>query len=178
MITIQFDPMEYFDEDTNEFKYTQARKVEFEYSLSALAEWESKWKIPFLSSKFSGTDVRLLDFYLCMSKDKDLTMDYLNKSVCETLSAYIEDPQTATVFTSQNGNKNSTKVYTSEQLYAMMCLNRIPIEFEDRNLNRLIVMLRVISIYSEPPKKMNKQDVLRQNASLNEQRKKQYNTRG
>ena len=105
-------------------------------------------------------------------------MDYLNKSVCETLSAYIEDPQTATVFTSQNGNKNSTKVYTSEQLYAMMCLNRIPIEFEDRNLNRLFVMLRVISIYSEPPKKMSKQEVLRQNVSLNEQRKKQYNTRG
>lgn len=179
MITIQFEPVEYYDDDTNTFQNTDAKTVDFEYSLIALARWEAKWKIPFLSSRFTGTDVRLLDFYLCMSLDRGLTVDYLTKPVCEILSSYIEDPQTATTFSNQNGNNNgSTKVYTSEQLYALMCMNGIPIEFEERNLNRLLIMLRVISVYSNPPQKMSKQDILRQNASLNEERKKKYSTRG
>ena len=179
MITIRFDPMEYYNEDTNMFEYTGLRLVDFEYSLIAIARWEAKWKTPFLSSKFSPTDIRLLDFYLCMSLDNTLTMDYLTQPACAILSKYIEDPQTATSFSSQNeSNSRAQKVYTSEQIYALMCMNHVPIEFEERNLSRLFVMLRVISVYSEPPKKMSKQDILRQNSSINEQRKKQYNTRG
>src|SRR5690606_39800968 len=53
---------------------------------------------------------------------------------------------------SQNGNKG--KIYTAEEIYAMMFMEGIDIEFENRNLNRLMTMLRIIGNYKVPPKKM------------------------
>jgi hypothetical protein len=51
-------------------------------------------------------------------------------------------------------------------------------EFENRNLNRLMTILRIISLKNEPPKKMNRQDIMRQNAELNRQRREQLKTKG
>lgn len=98
------------------------------------------------------------------------------------LRDYINDSSTATVFTSRDETKaspnNKGKFHTAEEIYAIMVQANVPIEWEKRNLNRLLVMLRIISLNNEPPKKMNKRDVLRQNASLNEQRKAMLKTKG
>lgn len=179
MITIEIDGIEYYDDTLNQFRSFPAKTVTFEYSLFVIAKWESKWKIPFLTAKFKGADPRLIDFYLIMSKDRSLTPEYINENVANTLSKYINDSQTATTFTAQNDNNSrSTKVYTSEEIYALMFMNHVPLEFEHRNLNRLLAVLRIISIYTNPPKKMTRQEVMSQNAQLNAQRKKEYNTRG
>ena len=59
-----------------------------------------------------------------------------------------------------------------------MFMNQIPIEFENRNLNRLLVVLRVISNYNQPKEKMSHDDVINQNRQLNEERKRKYGTKG
>lgn len=180
MITIRIDTIEYYDEELNEFKLFPSKTVDFEYTLLAVAMWEAKWKTPFLSTKLDRFDERLIDFYIYMSEEKNLDPEYITEDVARILSEYISDPRTATTFNSQNGNKTvgNSKTYTSEEIYAIMFMNQIPIEFENRNLNSLLLILKIISIYNTPPKKMSTNEVLRQNADLNAARKKQYNTRG
>lgn len=179
MITIQFKETELYDSETNTFEVLPAKVVSFEYSLKAIYEWEARWRIPFLSTEMRANDVRLLDFYSCMAVGEKLILNYITPPIMKILNDYIKDEPTATNF-SQNGNTNnrSGKVYTAEEIYALMSMQRVPIEFEDRNINRLLIILRIISVYSTPPKKMTQRETMEQNMSLNERRKQKYNTRG
>ena len=181
MITIDLGTIEYYDGNTNQFVYEEGGLVRFEYTLKVVYDWESKWRKPFL--KGESTEQEWTDFCLRMALDpieeKFLTMD-----VKKILADYIKDSQTATTFSSpqngQNGNNlsNKSKIYTAEELYALMFSAGVPIDFENRNLNRLLVVLKIIGSYNNPPQKMSKQDILKQNASLNAQRKAQMKTRG
>lgn len=180
MITVDLGTIEYYNDATNEFVYEQGGIVRFEYTLKMVYDWESKWRKPFL--KGGLTDEETVDFYKMMALDP-IDEKFLTVNVQNLLAEYIKDSQTATTFsTTQNGqNGNSStrpKIYTAEEIYALMFSGGVDIEFENRNLNRLMTILRIISSYNTPPKKMNKQDVLKQNAELNRQRRAQLGTRG
>ena len=41
-----------------------------------------------------------------------------------------------------------------------MALNHIPFEWEDRNLNKLIMLLNCVGSLQEPPKKMSQAEVM------------------
>lgn len=179
MITLKLEAVEYYDEATNSFMSFEEQEVDFEFTLKDVALWESKWGVAFLSTELKKNDIRLLDFFLMMSRKPDLPVEYFVDSIVDQLSEYLSDPQSPTTFASQNEDKHkNVKIHTADEIYAMMFMNHIPIEFEDRNLNRLLGILRIISVYSNPPKKMSKQEVLAQNVRLNAERKAKYNTRG
>lgn len=180
VLTIDLGTIEYYDGISNKFVYEELGSVRFEYSLKVLYEWEGRWKKPFLKGDI--TDKELIDFYMTMALDP-IKEEQLTHDVMEQLSKYIGDSNTATVFytydNGQNGNQTiNTKTYTSEELYALMINVNIPMEFENRNLNRLLTIMRIISTQNNPPKKMSREDIVRQNAELNRQRKLQYNTKG
>ncbi len=179
MLTIDLGVIEEYDNDLNEFVYHEGGIVRFEYSLKALYEWEGKWKKPFLTSNLS--DEEYLDFYKTMALDP-IDDVFLTNEVVREITKYISSNHTATTFTTQNqaksGPSKGGKYLTAEEIYANMFSAGIDLEFENRNLNRLLTILKIISIHNEPPKKMTKQEVLRQNASLNEQRKAMLNTKG
>lgn len=181
MITIDLGTLEYYDSDSNEFKYEEGGVVRFEYSLKVLYKWEAKWRKPFLHGE--RTNEELVDFYMTMALDP-IHERFMTEDVMTTLSQYIGETHTATTFSShqdgQNGSDNTNigKIYTAEELYALMIMANVPLEFENRNLNRLLVILRIISAYSSPPKKMSQEDIYKQNRMLNEQRKAQYGTKG
>jgi len=181
VITIDLGIDEYFDGKTNQFHYDEGGVVRFEYTLKTIYDWEAKWKKPFL--KGSHTHKEMVDFYMMMALDP-IKERFITDEVMETLSNYLKDPQTATTFSSeqnsQNGNKTTSKakLHTAEEIYAIMALNGIPLEFENRNFNRLLTIMRVISAYNEPPKKMSPADVRKQNAELNAMRRKQLNSKG
>lgn len=181
MITIDLGNIEYYDGNSNQFIYEEGGVVRFEYSLKAVYEWESRWKKPFLKGDI--TDEEMIDFYKKMALDP-IKEQFLTGYVVKTLTDYISDSNTATTFSTppdgQNGNNpfSKGKIYSAEELYAMMFSAGVPLDFENRNLNRLMVILKIISSYNSPPKKMNKQDILKQNSTLNAQRKAQLKTRG
>ena len=179
MITIEFEDLEFFDGES--FITYPSKSVNFEYSLLAISKWESKWKIPFLDvdNEFKPNDERLIDFCIFMAMDDNVSKEYFtNSNVVAKLSEYMKDSYTATKF-SQNEPKSYKKhVHTAEELYAMMFLNSVPLEFEKRNLNTLLTVLRIIGIYQNPKKNMPNSEVLKQNTNLNQLRKKQLNTRG
>lgn len=179
MITIDLGELEYYG--NNQFEYEKGGVVRFEHSLKTLYEWESKWQKPFL--KGGLTEQETVDYYKMMALDP-MDEKFLSVEVMMILADYIKNTKTATTFSSvQDGQKSNVsiskpKTYTAEEIYALMFSSGIDIEFENRNLNRLLVILRIISSYNEPPKKMSKQDILKQNASLNAQRKAQLKTKG
>jgi len=181
VITIDLGSVEYYDEHSNQFIEDKGGIVRFEYSLKALYDWEGKWKKPFFKGNL--TDDETLDFYKMMALDP-VEDRFLTVEVQKVLADYIADDHTATTFSSnqngQNGNQTSSKgkYQTSEEIYAMMFQAQIPLEFENRHLGRLMVMLRIISTHNSPPKKMTKNDIYRSNAELNKQRKARMNTRG
>lgn len=179
MIKLYFPEMEYYNEAYNLFETKESLVAEFEYSLVAISKWESKWKVPYMTSELAKDDPRLIDFLLCMTDCEELTIDRITSDHVERLTEYIGDSHTATKFSSrQNEASHRAKTYTAEEIYALMFMNHVPLELERRNLNNLMVVLRIISHYNTPPEKMSKQDILSQNALLNAQRKAKLNTKG
>lgn len=179
MITIDLGTIEYYDSKANEFAYEEGGIVRFEYSLLALYNWEGKWKKPFLKGNL--TTEELIDFYVAMAIDP-IDRRFITSDVMMTLSTYIADGNTATTISSGGTTEgNATKkgkIYTAEEIYALMFMNGVDIDMEHRNLNRLMTMLSVIGSYNSPPKKMSKEDILRQNARLNAERRAKLKTRG
>lgn len=144
-------------------------------------EWESKWRKPFLKGEY--TEQELVDYYMMMALDP-IEERFLSVEVMTILAKYINETSTATTFTSvQDGQKksgpiNKPKTYSAEEIYALMFSSGVDIDFENRNLNRLLIILRIIGSYNEPPKKMTKQEIFKQNSSLNAQRKAQMKSKG
>ena len=179
MITINFESSEQFDEEKNEFSYLPELTASFEYSLKAIYEWEAEWKTPFISTNIDNYDLKIISFCEYMIIGDKIPREYFNRLKVKELQDYISSNQTATTFNNQDRTTEGRgKVYTAEEIYALMFMNGIPLEFENRNLNRLLIMLKIISTYTNPPKKMSRTEVLSQNARLNAERKKQYQTRG
>jgi hypothetical protein len=178
MLTIDLGTIEKYDSETNEFVYETGGIVRFEYSLKAIYEWEGIYKKPFLGGELTYSEMLMI--YKCMALD-EFDLKFITHDIAKTLSDYISDSNTATTFSNNSpGGQVSNKktVHTSEEIYAMMFSSSIPLEFENRNLNRLLTILRVISVQNSPPKKMTKDEVLKQNINLNKQRKAQMNTKG
>lgn len=180
MLTMDLGTKEYFNDDTSEFEYENIGVVRFEYTLKAMYEWEAKWKKPFLRG--DRTYDELIDFYKMMALDP-ISDDAFSHEVVMKLSEYIADPNTATRFSTAGNGQNGggtprQKDYTAEEIYALMFMNQIPMEFENRNLNRLLAVLRIISNYNSPPQKMSQEDIYKQNRELNKQRREQYKSKG
>ena len=97
----------------------------------------------------------------------------------EEISNYINYPMTATTFREvENSNHIKGKQITAELIYYYMVALHIPFECEKWHLNKLITLIRVCSIKSQPPKKMSKSELARRNRELNAQRRSKLNSKG
>lgn len=181
MITIDLGVYEYYDDYKQEFVKEEGGLARFEYSLKVIYEWEGRWKKPFLKGEL--TEQEAIDFYKLMAIDP-IDEKFLTIEVIEILTDYVKDQNTATTFSSpdtgQNGSnfKKPSKIHTAEEIYALMFSAGVPLEFENRNFSRLMIILRIIESYNKPPKKMSRNDILRQNSTLNAQRKAKMKSKG
>lgn len=176
MLTIDLGTQEYYNAELNEFKYDVGGVVRFEYSLKTIYDWEAVWKIPFLKGELN--DEQAMDFFMRMALDP-IREKFITREVRSKLTDYLGTSHTATTFTEEEGTgRGPAKVHTAEELYALMIIAGVPLEFENRNLNRLLDILKVISIQNSPKKKMDKQQVYKQNSDLNAQRKAALKTKG
>lgn len=180
MLRIDIPKREFLDEANNIFIYTEPKTLQLEHSLVSMAKWESKWNKPFLVGE--KTVEESIDYIRCMTITQNVDPSVylaLTDEIIEKVAEYIDAPMTATTF-NDNFVKSSpnNSVITSEIIYYWMIVYNIPVEFQKWHLNRLLTLIRVCNIKSNPPKKMNSKDVLERYKSLNEQRKKQLNSRG
>lgn len=177
MITIHLEAIEEFNEETNEFSTKNETDIHLEHSLLALSKWESKYRKPFLSSEHNEEEI--LFYIQCMNLDDTvIEFDRITADDITKIQEYLNDNPTATVISEDEHKKKESRFVTSELIYYWMAANQIPFECELWNLNRLLTLIRVCSIESQPKKKMNKRDILRNNYAKNMARRKRLGTKG
>ena len=83
----------------------------------------------------------------------------------DKINEYVKNPMTATTFDEQQLKKmtmckpKQNEKMSSELIYYWMVAAQIPFECQKWHLNRLLTLIRICGIKSEPPKKMSKSDV-------------------
>ena len=179
MLQITIPGVEKWDEDKEEFVYTKSRTISLEHSLVSISKWESKWCKSYFSTRDKTTE-EVIDYIKCMTITQNVP-DYVyenltNGNIAE-ISAYIEAPMTATTFSNDNPKPNR-EIITTEIIYYWMISLNIPMECQKWHINRLLTLIRVFNIKNAPPKKINKNEILRRNAELNAARRKKMHTKG
>lgn len=179
MLIITIPESEYYDEVNEEFIIYKEQVLQLEHSLVSISKWESKWCKPFLSRDDKPAE-EIIDYVRCMTITQNVAPDVyyrLTENNLTEINKYIDNPMTATTFhdDSRGGNR---EIITSEIIYYWMVTFNIPFECQKWHLNRLLTLIRVCNIKSNPPKKMSKNEILRRNKELNEARKQSLKTRG
>lgn len=181
MLELNIPDIELFDDSKEEFITIKGTTLQLEHSLISISKWESKWHKAFLG-KEDKTEEEIIDYIRCMTINKNVNDDiynYLSTKVIKQVTDYIQEPMTATWFNEDGKNAGGGReIVTSELIYYWMIAMQIPVEFQRWHLNRLLTLIRVCNIKSEPPKKMSKRELANRNKSINEARKAALHTRG
>lgn len=180
MLQITIPATESWDEIKEEYVYTKERTLRLEHSLVSLSKWESKWHKAFLSNK-DKTPEETLDYIKCMTITPNVepeVYDCLTSKNIDEIYEYINAPMTATVINEVGGGKSNRETVTAELIYYWMISLQIPPEYDKWHLNRLITLIRVVSVKNTPPKKMSAAERIRQNAALNASRRAKYGSKG
>lgn len=180
MLRIVIPATESFDDSKNEFVYFKEQVLQLEHSLVSISKWESKWCTPFYAKR-EKTMEETIDYIKCMTITQNVNDDVylrLTRSNIEQVLAYIEAPMTATTVTKQKSQKSNRENVTSELVYHWMIDLGIPFECQKWHINRLLTLIDIRNIKTQPPKKAGKRETVNQYAMLNEARRKQFNSRG
>lgn len=176
MLQITIPPGEMWDEIRNEFVTTKGQTLTLEHSLVSLSKWESKWHKPFLS-KEPKTQIETIDYIKCMTLTQNVDPNiyqFITRDNINEISAYIDNPMTATTFSDRENKKPSRSIITAEIIYYWMIALNVPMECQKWHLNRLLTLIKVCDIKNQPDKKMSRNEVLSRNKALNAARRKQY----
>lgn len=183
-ITVEVPAQEFFDERREEFINTPKAKVTFEHSLVSISKWEAEWEQPFFGDA-KKTNEQLIDYIRCMTITQNVPESVYyaishSRELMKRITDYCDKSMTATTIRSPNGSGGGRKkLVTSELIYFYMFTYNVPMECQKWHINRLMMLLRVCAIESNPNgKKMSKREVLAQNAALNAARRKKLGTRG
>ena len=183
MLHITIPAREFFNEE--EFFNVKEHKLVLEHSLVSISKWEAKWKKPFISDD-DKTIEEQLDYVKCMTitqRVPDLVYAGLSNDNMEDVQTYIANSSTATFFSERkNPNQHGIKkkeTITSELIYFWMISLEVPIECQKWHLNRLLTLIRICNIKNNKnPKKMGKNNTLKNNHKLNAARRAKTGTLG
>lgn len=184
-ITVHIKEGRGWNPKTNEFVSYKDTTLTLEHSLISLSKWESMYQRPFLSKRKEDTltSKEIKDYIKCMSmkpiQDENVLLGLTNNDL-KVIFDYINDPHTATTIREdpRAPKRPSRETVTAELIYYWMIAYNIPFSCEKWHLNNLLTLIHVCAIKNQPPKKMSKNEIMRQNRALNNQRKAKYHTRG
>lgn len=171
-----------WDEDREEFiPESKDYTIQIEHSLISLSKWEAIYHKPFLSTELDLETIKSYTKCMTLNKVPDNVYDKLSAKNIEDIASYIDNKQTATWFSDgepahKNGKMNG-EIITAEIVYYWMIQMNIPVEFEKWHLNRLLTLIKVISIKNDP-KSGSKKMSMADRKALNAARKAKYHTRG
>ena len=180
-LTIKVPGQEYFNNVTQEFYYTEDTVLTLEHSLISISKWEAKWHIPYLETK-EKTNEQMYDYIRCMSIKGEISDEVLysmNADNMKAITAYIENPMTATVIKrTTKGGGSHNQFTTSELIYSWMVGYQIPVEFEKWHLNRLLTLIDILNEQNKEQKKMTPSEIAARNRALNAKNRAKYRSRG
>lgn len=181
MLTLVIPDQELFNDVTQEFVDIKGRELRLEHSLVSLSKWEGIYHKPFLS-KEDKTHSETINYIKCMTVTQNVP-DSVYKAVTADniaqVSAYIENPMTATVFNEQEREKTiNREVITAEIIYYWMVALQVPMECQKWHLNRLLTLINVCNIKNKPASKMTRAQIMARNRALNAERLAKMKTSG
>lgn len=180
MLKITIPADEQWDERKQEFIDIQECTLLLEHSLISLSKWEAKWCKAFLG-KQEKTNEEIIDYIKCMTLTPNINPEIYNHLTSKNImqiNEYINSPMTATHIYNNKRSGNNRETITSELIYCWMVMLNIPFECQKWHLNRLITLIEVINIKSQPPKHMSRKEIINRNAALNAARRQKLNTKG
>jgi hypothetical protein len=161
MLTINIQGPEAYNRETNEFTCPDAVEVEFEHSLVSLSKWESKYQVAFLDND-QKTKEQIQDYIRFMVLTpgvSDEVFGWLTTQDYATIEAYINSSETATTFPPGPPEKGPVEKVTAELVYYWMTAFRIDWQAQHWHLNKLLTLIRVCNVKSNPPKKRSQQEL-------------------
>lgn len=179
MLRIDIVLDEIFNEETNEFEIT-SKTIELEHSLVSLSKWESQYEKPFLDKK-EKTSEEVLGYirHMCIDDVSDEILMKMSQKNVDEINEYINAKMSATWFSETKGkNSLNREAVTSELIYYWMTALSIPMECQYWHLNRLFTLIKVSNIKNSKPEKRSRRDILEENMRRNEERLRQYETKG
>lgn len=183
MLTIVIEGSEYFDDETQKFIEADDGVVfELEHSLVSLSKWESEFQRPFLAQGDKSSE-EILAYLKYMMVTPGIDPDVLlrlSKKEIDQIQAYIDSSQSATTFGSMPERRGLGETITAELIYYWMVAFTIPWEAQYWHLNRLFALIRICNIKNSDPKKQqrNTREAAEERRRLNEQRRKELNSKG
>lgn len=181
MLQIVVPQREYYNRSTNQFVYTKEQKLNLEHSLVSVSKWESKFCKPFLYTfDKSPTDEEIRYYVKCMTLTQNVDDNIyvsLTRENIDEIFEYINNSMTATTFRDEK-HKPPRELVTSELVYYWMTQCNIPFECQKWHFNRLLTLIRVCNVKSQPPKKRSAAEIAERYRIENEKRKKEWNTKG
>lgn len=181
MLQIRIPATEQWDEQSEEFVYTEECILQLEHSLVSLQKWESKWHKPFLT-KDEKTEEELLDYIKSMTITQNVdpkVYHCLTDENYDDIKNYIDDPMTATTFPEDKTSKGTNReTITAELIYYWMIAQNIPPEYRTWHLKQLLTLIQVCTVKNTSPKKRSKKEIASQYAAMNAARRKKLNSKG
>ncbi len=181
MLTIKIPDKELFNDATQEFIKVKGRELHLEHSLVSLAKWESKFHKTFLvkENKTRAETIEYIKLMTITQNVEDNVFKAIDTKVLNEVSAYLEDPMTATTFSEQEQKRKiNREVITAEIIYYWMVALQIPMECQKWHLNRLLTLINVCNIKNQPKGKMSKAAIVARNKALNAERRQRSNSPG
>lgn len=183
MLRIEVPGRKLFDEVNSIVIDVPPTTLTLEHSLVSISKWEAKYKRPFISDSKNGqkSAEETLDYIRFMTLTQNvnpLVYKCLTNDNIKQIAEYIDDPMTASSVKEDNKKGRSGEQITSELIYWWMTALQIPWEAQKWHLNRLMMLIRIGNVKSQPPKKMSKSEILARNKRLNDERRRKYNTKG
>lgn len=184
MLTLEIEPVEYYNDETETFESRGGGTIRLEHSLLAMSKWEMRWKRPFLHAP-PETSEELIHYIKCMSVDGEIPEELiygLTTSQVRQVSDYLADPATASSVTSRQKDSKSKEQTTTELIYYWMVALQIPFECETWHINRLLMLVRICNIKNRQadPKapKMSQDEIVQDYRRENERRRAMLGTKG
>ena len=179
MLQITIPETEIFNEITSEFIYVKQTNLRLEHSLLSISKWEENWGKSYIDTD-KKTREETLDYIRCMTITPNVDPNVyrcITNPIMQQINQYIDRPMTATRLPKPKPSAKK-KIITSEEIYYQMFELGIPLEFEKRHLNRLLMQIRVCQAYREPAKKRSTSEIISSHRAINEANKKRFKTKG
>jgi len=173
MLKIALPRIEMFDEETQTFVSGEEINIELEHSLYSISKWEEDTCKPFLTDKTTHEDIiSYIPYMVINGKCGKAEMERIanDDTILEMILKYIESPHTATTFHGKDKNRGKKEILTAEVIYYYMISLEIPFECQYWHLNKLMTLIKVCGIKSNP-KKMSKGETADHYAKLNNMRR-------